>query len=41
KSYHKLALKRHPHKNPNNKEEAEEKFKAVAEAYKVLSNPQK
>ncbi|NXP54156.1 DNJB8 protein, partial [Heliornis fulica] len=41
KSYHKLALKWHPDKNPSNKEEAEEKFKAVAEAYKVLSDPQK
>uniref|UniRef100_A0A663LKM0 DnaJ heat shock protein family (Hsp40) member B8 n=1 Tax=Athene cunicularia TaxID=194338 RepID=A0A663LKM0_ATHCN len=41
KSYHKLALKWHPDKNPGNKEEAEKKFKAVAEAYKVLSDPQK
>ncbi|XP_074692679.1 dnaJ homolog subfamily B member 8 [Strix aluco] len=41
KSYHKLALKWHPDKNPSNKEEAEKKFKAVAEAYKVLSDPQK
>ncbi|XP_009965117.2 dnaJ homolog subfamily B member 8 [Tyto alba] len=41
KSYHKLALKWHPDKNPRNKEEAEKKFKAVAEAYKVLSDPQK
>ncbi|NXX58831.1 DNJB8 protein, partial [Scopus umbretta] len=40
KSYHKLALKWHPDKNPSNKEEAEKKFKAVAEAYKVLSDPQ-
>ncbi|XP_008940674.1 PREDICTED: dnaJ homolog subfamily B member 8-like [Merops nubicus] len=41
KSYHKLALKWHPDKNPNNKVEAENKFKAVTEAYKVLSDPQK
>ncbi|KAM6413686.1 dnaJ homolog subfamily B member 8 [Rhynochetos jubatus] len=41
KSYHKLALKWHPDKNHGNKEEAEKKFKAVAEAYKVLSDPQK
>ncbi|NXS57190.1 DNJB8 protein, partial [Brachypteracias leptosomus] len=41
KSYHKLALKWHPDKNPNNKVEAEKKFKAVAEAYNVLSDPQK
>uniref|UniRef100_A0A8C8AXB2 J domain-containing protein n=1 Tax=Otus sunia TaxID=257818 RepID=A0A8C8AXB2_9STRI len=41
KSYYKLALKWHPDKNLSNKEEAEKKFKAVAEAYQVLSDPQK
>lgn len=37
-SYRKLALKWHPDKNPNNKEQAEEMFKSIAEAYEVLSD---
>jgi len=40
KIYRKLAVQYHPDKNPNNKE-AEEKFKAVAEAYEHLSNEEK
>ena len=36
-----MALKWHPDKNPENKEEAERKFKEVAEAYEVLSNDEK
>ena len=40
KSYRKLALQFHPDKNPNNRE-AEAKFKEIAEAYDVLSNPDK
>ena len=40
KAYRQLAKKYHPDANPNNKE-AEEKFKEAAEAYGVLSDPDK
>ncbi len=39
-AYRKLALQYHPDRNPND-HEAEEKFKEAAEAYSVLSDPQK
>lgn len=40
KAYRKVAIQFHPDKNPDNKE-AEEKFKEAAEAYEILSNPEK
>src|SRR5260370_2292082 len=40
KAYRSMALKHHPDKNPDD-HTAEDKFKEAAEAYSVLSDPQK
>ncbi|HBT26498.1 MAG: molecular chaperone DnaJ [Pseudothermotoga sp.] len=41
RAYKKLIKQWHPDLHPENKKEAEEKFKEIQEAYEVLSNPQK
>ena len=38
KAYKKLAVKWHPDKNPDNKDQATEKFRTIAEAYEILSD---
>jgi len=41
KGYRKAAMKWHPQKNPTNREEAEAKFRDIAEAFDVLVDPVK
>jgi len=40
RAYRRLAMKHHPDRNPGDKE-AEQKFKEAAEAYEVLSDPER
>ena len=41
KQYKKLAMKYHPDRNKNNKDEAAAKFQEISNAYNVLTDPQK
>jgi len=41
KAYKKMAIKWHPDKNPDNVEEATNKFKEITEAYEILSDDKK
>ena len=41
RAYRRLAKKYHPDLNPDNREEAEEKFKEISEAYEVLMDDKK
>lgn len=40
-AYRKLALQHHPDRNPDRKEESEERFKEITEAYSVLADADK
>ena len=41
RAYKKAALKYHPDRNPNNKEEANTKFQEINKAFQTLSDPEK
>ena len=41
KSYKRLAMKHHPDRNKDNKEEAEERFKNISMAYEILGDTEK
>src|SRR5437773_4017068 len=41
KASRKLALRYHPDRNPEDRHEAEERFKEISEAYQVLSDPER
>ena len=41
KAYKRLAMKYHPDRNADGKENSEKKFKEVRKAYDVISDPQK
>jgi molecular chaperone DnaJ len=41
KAYRKLAVKFHPDKNPDDRREAEERFKEIGEAYQVLCDSER
>lgn len=41
KAFKKASLKYHPDKNPDNKEEAEQMYMKIANAYEVLTDPEK
>ena len=38
-AYRRLAMQHHPDRNPDHKEESEERFKEITEAYSVLGRP--